>query len=86
MGAWEDKPHWKKIFAKDISINGPNLIWGFPDGSDGKESTCNAGDPSSIPGSGRSTGEGNVSIAEKISWTEDPGRLQSMRLQKVGHD
>ena len=30
----------------------------FPDGSVGKESTCNAGDPSSIPGSGRSTGEG----------------------------
>ena len=26
---------------------------GFPGGSDGKESTCNAGDPSSIPGSGR---------------------------------
>ena len=30
-----------------------------PDGSDGKESTCHAGDPSSIPGSGRSHGEGN---------------------------
>ena len=32
---------------------------GFPDGSDGKESTCNTGDPSSIPGLGRSPGEGN---------------------------
>ena len=31
---------------------------GFPDSSVGKESTCNAGDPSSIPGSGRSPGEG----------------------------
>ena len=31
---------------------------GFPDNSVGKESTCNAGDPSSIPGSGRSAGEG----------------------------
>ena len=31
---------------------------GFPDGSVGKESTCNAGDPGSIPGSGRSAGEG----------------------------
>ena len=30
----------------------------FPDSSVGKEYTCNAGDPSSIPGSGRSTGEG----------------------------
>ena len=32
---------------------------GFPDGSDGKEFACNAGDPGSIPGSGRSPGEGN---------------------------
>ena len=31
---------------------------GFPDSSVGKESTCNAGDPGSIHGSGRSTGEG----------------------------
>ena len=30
---------------------------GFPGGSDGKESACNAGDPSLIPGSGRSLGE-----------------------------
>ena len=30
---------------------------GFPDSSVGKGSTCNAGDPSLIPGSGRSTGE-----------------------------
>ena len=32
--------------------------WSFPDSSAGKESTCNAGDPGSIPGSGRFTGEG----------------------------
>ena len=32
---------------------------GFPDGSDSKESTCDAGDPSSVPGLGRSPGEGN---------------------------
>ena len=32
---------------------------GFPDGSDGKESACNEGDPGSIPGSERSPGEGN---------------------------
>ena len=30
-----------------------------PGGSDGKESACSAGDPSSIPGLGRSPGEGN---------------------------
>ena len=32
---------------------------GFPGGSDDKESTCNAGDLGSIPGLGRSTGEGH---------------------------
>ena len=32
---------------------------GFPGGSDGKESACDAGDLSLIPGSGRSPGEGN---------------------------
>ena len=32
---------------------------GFPDGSGGKESTCNKGDLGSIPGLGRSPGEGN---------------------------
>ena len=32
---------------------------GFPGDSDGKASACNVGDPSSIPGSGRSPGEGN---------------------------
>ena len=32
--------------------------WGFPGGSDGEESACNAGDLGSTPGSGRSPGEG----------------------------
>ena len=32
---------------------------GFLGGPDGKESICNAGDPGSIPGLGRSCGEGN---------------------------
>ena len=33
--------------------------WGFPSGSEVKVSACKAGDPGSIPGSGRSPGEGN---------------------------
>ena len=33
--------------------------WGFPGGSDGKESSCNAGDLGSIPGLGRSPGGGH---------------------------
>ena len=34
------------------------VFLGFPCGSAGKESACNAGDPGSIPGLGRSPGEG----------------------------
>ena len=62
----------------------------FPGGSDGKAFVYNVGDPGSIPGLGRSPGEGNAihsrTIAWKIPWTEEPGRLQSMELQRVGHD
>ena len=79
----------------------------FPGGSDGKASAYNAGDLGSIPGSGRSPGEGNgtplqssrledllekamaphsSTLAWKIPWMEEPGRLQSMGLQRVGHD
>ena len=39
----------------------------FPDSSTGKESTCNAGDPSWIPGLGRSTGEG-IGYPLQYSW------------------
>ena len=40
---------------------------GFPDSSVGKESTCSAGDPGSIPGSGRSAGEG-IGYPLQYSW------------------
>ena len=43
------------------------LIFCFPDRSVGKESTCNAGDPGLIPGSGRSTGEG-IGYPLQNSW------------------
>ena len=43
---------FKKLSSKKV------LLQGFPDSSVGKESVCNAGDPSLIPGSGRSAGEG----------------------------
>ena len=62
----------------------------FPGGSDGKASVYNVGDPGSIPGLGRSPGEEMAihsrTIAWKILWTEEPGRLQSMGSQRVGHD
>ena len=40
------------------SIAKSHTFGGFPGGSDGKESACNSGDLGSVPGSGRSPGEG----------------------------
>ena len=58
----------------------------FPDGSEGKESTCKAGDLGSIFESGRSPGEGmrihSVILAWRIPWTEEPGGLQLMGVAK----
>ena len=63
---------------------------GFPGGSKVKASAWNVGDPGSIPGSGRSPGEGNGNPLQysclEIPWTEEPGRPQSMGSQRVGHD
>jgi len=103
---------------------------GFPGISSGKESACNAGDPSSIPGSARSSGdeigyllqyswaslavqlvknlpamretwilslgwedplgEGIAThssiLAGESPWIQEPGRVQSMGSQRVGHD
>ena len=41
--------------------------WGFPGGSAGKESACNAGDPGSTPGLGRSPGE-EIDYPLHYSW------------------
>jgi len=52
----------------------------------GKEPACNAGDARDmglIPGWGRSPGGGH---GNPIPWAEEPGRLQSMGSQRVGHD
>ena len=54
---------------------------GFPDSSVGKESTCSAGDPGSIPGSGRFPGEG-IGYSLQSSWaplvTESVKNLPAM--------
>ena len=42
-----------------MPIVNDSVLFGFPGGSGGKESAYNAGDPGSIPGLGRSLGEGN---------------------------
>ena len=51
--------------ASDLKMYTPQ---GFPDSSVGKESICNAGDPGSIPGSGRSAGEG-IGYPLQSSWS-----------------
>jgi len=61
-------------------------LLGFPRGSTVKNLPGNAGDAGSIPGSGRSAGGGHGNPLQcsclEMSWTEEPGRLQSMRLQE----
>ena len=47
-----------RVRMKICSQSNALSVMGFPHSSVGKESTCNAGDPGSIPGSGRSAGEG----------------------------
>ena len=63
------------------------MYFSFPCNSVGKEYVCNAGDLDSIPGLGRSPGEGNgnplqysclENLMERGAWWEEPGGLQSM--------
>ena len=57
------------------------VIVGFSDSSVGKESTCNAGDPGSTPGSGRSAGEG-IGYPLQYSWTSLVAQLvETIHLQ-----
>ena len=67
-----------------------NDIKGFPGGLDDKESACSVRDPGLIPGLERSSGEGNgypfqSSCLENPS-QEEPGGLQFMGSQRVGHN
>ena len=66
------------------------VLFEISGGSDSNTSVYNAGDQGSIPGSGRSMAKEmavhSSTIAWKIPWTEEPGRLQSMGLQRVGHN
>ena len=63
---------------------------GFPGGSDGKESICNAGDLGSIPGLGRFPGGGHGNTLQysclKNPIIEEPSRLQSTGSQRVRYD
>ena len=76
--------------CKDLVLS-PSRIRSH-DGSDGKKSVSNLEDLGLIPGFRRSPGEGNgnslsiLASLSRIPWTEEPGRLQSMRSQRVGYD
>ena len=64
------------------------LCWGFPGGSDGKESPCNVGDlglVGKIPWR-REWLPTPVLLPGEFPWTEEPGGLQSIGLQKVRHN
>ena len=60
-------------------------IKGFPGGSDGKESSCNVGDLSSIPGLGRSPGEGHGNTLQYSCLVNSMDR-GSHGSQRVGHN
>ena len=61
----------------------------FPGGSDSKESACNAGDLGSILGWEDPLERGMATHSSvlpwEIPWTEEPGELQSLGSQRVGH-
>ena len=81
---------WYLISPSLIYIS-PKLNIMIPSGSDGKESTCNAGDLGSIPGLGRPPWRKAwqptpIFLSGKSTWTEEPGGLQSMVSQRIGHN
>ena len=66
------------------------MVFGFPDSSVGKESACNAGDPHSIPGSGRSAEEG-IGYPLRYCWAslvaqlvKNPPAMQETWVQSLG--
>jgi len=62
----------------------------FPGGSVGKEANFHVRDPDSIPGWGYPLKKGMAThssiLAWGVPWTKEPGGLQSMASQRVGHD
>ena len=60
-------PTASAVHAPDITAQQQHYeLWDFPGGSADKEFTCNAGDPSSISGLGKSTGEGIVWLLNPV--------------------
>ena len=59
------------------------VYFGIPGGSDGKESTCNAGDLGSIPGLGRSPFSTTMSTTQRLCWNQESvqGNTMAMKTQ-----
>ena len=83
----------KKYFFLSLIFSFTLLSPGFPRWLSGKDPPAykgDAGHTGSIPRSGRSPGGGHGNPLQyscwKIFWTEEPGKLQSMGLQRVRHD
>ena len=69
--SWTQPGDWTIIWEKNLKKTD---IYVFPDSSVGKESTCNAGDPGSIPGLGRSAREG-IGYPLQYSWASPVAQL-----------
>ena len=83
--------HWiVKEDPPDAFLTPPLWTLGFPGGSDSKESTCNAGDWGSMPGSGRSPREENgyplQNSCLENSMDREAWKTTSMELQRVAHN
>ena len=81
---WVQSLGWEDPLEKGMATHS-SILEGFPGGSEGKASACNAGDLGWIPVLGRSSGEGNGYPFQcspwGIPWTEELVGLQSMGLQ-----
>ena len=64
----------------------PGAMMGFPGGSLGKESACDAGDLGREDSLEEDMATRSSILTWRIPWTEETGRLQSMGSQRVRHD
>ena len=81
---WVQSRSWEDPLEKGKATHSSNIC--FPGGSDGKESACHAEDLGSIPGLGRSPGEGKGFPLQYSGLENSMDCIQSMELQRVGHN
>ena len=85
-GAWQATVHGVTRVGHDLMTKPQYMLLNIG-GSDGKESACSAGDLGSIPGLEnpleKEMATHSSVLAWRITWTEEPGRLQSMGSQEL---